>query len=547
MRKNVLALSIAAMIGGLAGTANAALIQTTTGLFTGPAGSAGEVTTITTTPGNALTVAGNGIGHQLVVPYYSTQGSKVSLLNLVNTDQVNGKAVKLRYRGASNSDDVFDITIYMSPGDMWTASVLADATTGLAKLVTDDTTCTLPSVAEIKELNGLFKINRVPSAAQTREGYVEIINSADIPPTIFGVAAPNNANALFTATKHAANGKPSCDAAVMAAQENDLTFGDNADANYFISRGYTFPTGGLFANWTIVDQAAASVTTGQATALTAGAGLQGNLVWFPQTTAAVAGGQATIDTLTSDPLLSTTNNNFLNNAQTVTGRVVQALNYDLPDLSTPYTAAASVVNSVAQVNQLNAQLLAANVVNEFVTSTDFATDWIFSMPTRRYHMAYNYGANTLIRNTALVGGNSNYFNTNNLSLDVAKQQICVGLGGMRAFDREENTRTQFVISPDTAVRFCGEVSAVTFNGKASVVGAVLAQNNVNVGTTTSTRIADGWLRLGLTAPKADNVTNNAVGAPTVNGLTFGLPVIGYSAVGYTKGAALGGTWAHRNN
>ncbi len=127
MRKNLLALSIAAMVGGLtAGAANAAVINDAGVSATG------------------LQPTVTGVGHILTVPYFTTQGTNKTLLNIVNTDTTNGKAVKLRYRGASNSDDVFDITVYLSPGDVWTADVAADAD-GFSRLVTNDTSCTLPS------------------------------------------------------------------------------------------------------------------------------------------------------------------------------------------------------------------------------------------------------------------------------------------------------------------------------------------------------------------------------------------------------------------
>ncbi|MFO1212061.1 MAG: hypothetical protein U1E74_05755 [Paenacidovorax caeni] len=80
---------------------------------------------------------------------------------------------------------MFDITIYLSPGDMWTAEVAADAD-GFSRLVTNDNSSHLPSAADIKDANnGRFKTNRVLAGdkAQTREGYIEILNTADIPPT----------------------------------------------------------------------------------------------------------------------------------------------------------------------------------------------------------------------------------------------------------------------------------------------------------------------------------------------------------------------------
>ena len=100
MRKNLLALSIAAMVGGLSGAANAAVINNVGTTATG------------------LSINPQGVGHILAVPYFSTQGNNKTLLSITNTDTTNGKAVKLRFRGAANSDDIFDITVFLSPGDM---------------------------------------------------------------------------------------------------------------------------------------------------------------------------------------------------------------------------------------------------------------------------------------------------------------------------------------------------------------------------------------------------------------------------------------------
>ena len=113
MKKNVLALSIATLIGGL-----------------GFAGSASA----------ALEVAESGAGHILLVPYYSAQEGNLSVFHLTNTDTTNGKAVKVRFRGASNSDDVLDFQVFLSPGDVWTGIVSKNPETGLANLVTADKT-----------------------------------------------------------------------------------------------------------------------------------------------------------------------------------------------------------------------------------------------------------------------------------------------------------------------------------------------------------------------------------------------------------------------
>ena len=480
MRKNLLALSIAAMVGGLSGAANAAVIND-------------ALTTAT-----QLAINPAGVGHILAVPYFSTQGNNKTLLSITNTDTVNGKAVKLRFRGAANSDDIFDITVFLSPGDVWTADVAADGE--VSRLLTNDTTCTLPSAQDIKDLGGKFKTNRVQgNAAQTREGYVEILNSADIPPAA-------GAATLYTAIKHV-NGKAPCTAAVMDAQATELA--NAADA---ATRGYAHPTGQLMANWILVNVDGMASHSGEAVAVravnAAGANAAGNIVWFPQTTDAPTAGA--VNTLTADPLLQSA------------GFAAEVANYDFPDLSTPYLAAPAAGAPETQARTLANQLAVRSVVNEYATSNGFSTDWVFSMPTRRYAVALNY-ADPAATRLLFNAGNATHFNTVNTSLNAAGTLACVTPGVMRGFDREETTQNSFVISPDTAMKLCGETSVLAFNNTgASVLGSALARNDIK------TKAADGWLSI--------NTANGGAG----------LPIIGFSAL-KANGANLGGTWKHRAN
>lgn len=506
MRKNLLALSIAAMVGGLSGAANAAVFDN--------AGANAAATAaglaVPVAPALAATVLEptvTGVGHILTVPYFTTQGTNATLLNIVNTDTTNAKAVKLRFRGAANSDDIFDITLFLSPGDMWAANVSASGE--LSALTTNDTSCTLPSAADIKALGGLFKTGRVlgGAAAQTREGYIEILNMADIPPAV-------GAATLFTATKHV-NGVAPCTQAVMNAQEFDLTTA--AGANNPVTRGYSWPTGGLTANWTIVNLADKASFSGEAVAIRAnvaagGVSGSGNLVFFPQTADApgfLTSG-AGVAGFTADPLLQSA------------AFATSVANYDFPDLSTPYTtvAANNAAATAGQATNLAAALATTSVVNEYLTGgvADFATDWVFSMPTRRYAAALNYAAPAATR-LLFNAGVTAHFTAANTALNADASQACVTPGGtMRGFDREENTKTTFVISPDVALKFCGETSVLTFG--TPVLGAKIATSAINAG------YAEGWLRIGT------------------NGLGNGLPIVGYAAA-KAKGVNLGGTWNHR--
>ena len=83
-------------------------------------------------------------GHQLLTPYYSTQGDNNTLLSYVNTDLVNGKLLKVRFRGAANGDALLDFMVLLAPGDVWTGS-LSQGPDGLARISSPDKSCTLPS------------------------------------------------------------------------------------------------------------------------------------------------------------------------------------------------------------------------------------------------------------------------------------------------------------------------------------------------------------------------------------------------------------------
>lgn len=120
MKKNVLALSIATMIGGL-GFSGAAMAA------------AGDIT-----------VNESGAGVIQIVPYFTAQDGNATVLHVVNTDAENGKAVKIRFRGASNSDDLLDFQVFLSPNDVWTGMAAANAD-GVLQLYTSDNSCTLPA------------------------------------------------------------------------------------------------------------------------------------------------------------------------------------------------------------------------------------------------------------------------------------------------------------------------------------------------------------------------------------------------------------------
>ena len=498
MKKNVLALSIAAMIGGL-----------------GFAGAASA----------ALTVSESGAGHMLIVPYYTAQNGNMTVLHVVNTDTTNGKAMKVRFRGAANSDDVLDFQVFMSPGDVWTAAVSAGAN-GTAQLVTADGSCTLPKIA--KNVAVPFVKDRLPTsltgdalAAQTREGYVEIFNMADIDSAAtYGTPATNN-SALYTAIKHV-NGTAPCTDATL-----DKTLTDGAS-----TLGLLAPTTGLTGSWYIINVPQTTTYAGAMTAIVA-SGTTKN-VFSPQSTGAAALASA-------DPLFRS--------------GILTAQKYDVPDLSTPYETTAGLT-AEGQAGALTKALAATTVINQYANDASISakTDWVFSMPTRRYSVAANYAAqvsqiygntgtatgltgatpSTAYRviNTDVTNGATpalNYFTSANTSVNTAGL-ICVTASGQTFYDREETFATSgAVFSPGQVSKtsLCGEASVLSFaDAGTSVLGSTVARSNVSSGTYTN-----GWGQISFAAP--------------------GVPVVGSAFIKLSNPSAAAGvsgtygiTWQH---
>lgn len=558
MKKSILSASIAAMIGGLgfAGLVNAG-VHTPAAVAGGAPGAA-----------NALAINEAGTGHILVVPYFTTQGTNATLLNITNTDTSNGKLVKIRFRGASNSDDIFDFTLALSPGDVWAAKISQGAD-GRSQLETSDKSCTLPAfVATQKNSFPTSRLNPALTDAQkaneTREGYIEILTMADIAKATNNNQYANGStppadNPLYTATKHVTGVAP-CTTATLNLLKSDSTAYATTpaapatsvlDTSTAQGKGLSYPTGKLMANWTIIDTVKTATFSGAATAVRAfnnstpanaitaadiAGSVYGNVVFFPQSDDLIPNAANTaLDSLTSDPLLRSANRTATNPADgspytPPAAPFIAASYYDLPDLSTPYLAGTTDPRDQAQA--LTAALAAKSVINEYLTTTSISatTDWVFSMPTRRYNVAVNYRFTSPLSTNSRVytGWTNNYFSSANTAL--VNGQVCVnadtGSAGVNQWDREETTTSsQFVISPGTVnnVRFCGETSVLAINNGTNTssgsLSASVALQNLNVNAN------EGWISLGTSGLSSQ-----------------GLPVLGAA---FAKSSAFGAVWPHR--
>ena len=521
MRKNALALSIAAMIGslGFVGSATADVIAGTL---------APSATTLGATNATDLQVNNGGLGHALLTPYFTAQDNNGTIISITNSDLTNGKAVKVRFRGASNSDDILDFTVLLSPGDVWNATITRNLSTGIAQLVTNDRTCTVPQLSPGVQQS--FVTNRLTSKGandipnNTREGYIEMFNMADIQP----------GTALFTAIKHVA-GVPPCTSTTINAAVFNTNFTTELAA---AAQGFATPTTGLFGSWVIIDVNRTLTFSGEMSAIRAGTFVgttftdgRANFVVFPQNGSAYTG---VISNVTADPIFRTVAFTGKTSANTTSGPTgapaVAAAFFDMPDMSTPYVTLVGIGNDQAPLNQANsltASLAVKTVMNDYVNDAVIAakTDWLFSMPTRRYSVAMDYAPATSRRLFSSVpsGGGANgagvanqYFYDGNTPLNaVNTQQICVASTAVTFLDREETTKTSgAVFSPGnvTTTQFCGETSVLSFadTGPSSAV----LRANVARQDTGSSAFTNGW---GIV-----NTTDGTTG--------LGLPILGYSFI-----------------
>ena len=486
MNRNSLTTAVIAGIAGVAGIANMA---------------------------SAVNLNPDGLGQVLLYPYYTVNGGQQTLLSVVNTDTVNGKAVKVRFLEGYNSREVLDFNLFLSPADVWTANVFALSDAGIsgdgAAIFTTDKTCIAPAFPEGPLSNGSTYQHFLNYAYtgtnsdtgptgddRTREGHFEMIQMSDIPPV--------PANPLFTDIKHVNSVPPGCSKAEAAFEANTLTVA---------------PTGGLFGAASVVNVAQGTFYAYNADALDG----------FSLTT-------LNSQTGSLFPTLGSVND--AGAPLTVTSFVFN--NGVL--LTSPYDQATQAIDAVSSVFE------AANIYNQYETSSNgaVATDWVVNFPTKRFYVdADTFTLTTVVPPFEHLFGAKETGNAVGLSCTVV---------GITIYDREENTTTPtgcgFSPCPpgQPPSSICHETNVITFDttGTASVLDSGLTANIKPIG-------ANGWTNLTFAG-----VTGNPLHPhdmrPATNGNVFhGLPTTGFEAVEFVNGnvggalANYSGVYRHRQS
>ena len=129
----------------------------------------------------AVHVAAENLGQALIFPYYTVRGGWMTLFGITNTSNTLTVAVRVRFREAYNSRDVFDFALILSPNDVWTGWV-ADAGDRPA-LFTEDKSCTVGEISPTGTPFSTGLTSYTESSAdggpttpdRMKEGYVEMI------------------------------------------------------------------------------------------------------------------------------------------------------------------------------------------------------------------------------------------------------------------------------------------------------------------------------------------------------------------------------------
>ncbi|MEL0585631.1 MAG: hypothetical protein AAES65_12235 [Candidatus Thiodiazotropha sp. (ex. Lucinoma kazani)] len=370
---------------------------------------------------HAVNVSLDGSGQALLYPYYNVNDGNVTFLSVTNTTNV-AKAIKVRFREGAGSEDVFDISVYLSPEDVWVAAVRREGDT--IRMSITDTSCTVPSRAAIQAAS--FNPTRIPAEYgqnipnRLSEGHIEIIEMAELP----NIALQNDITVAITHDQTMDPPTPvDCTvpdtfsgAHTWAILDDTTAVGNVPVVAGGITQDFAPPGGGLIGNAAIFNPASGIYYPYNATALNQ---YSANPIWWPQNaqpfvsvTDPTAGNVAIAGSVDS---AGNAHTNYFSADDDAPLDGGNALNFDLPDLSTPatvevtlgagatanqYTTQALTFNPTIKTDTFNAaasaednkrdavtaSLMGNAITGEYITSGTFGTDWIVTFPTRYLHV-----------------------------------------------------------------------------------------------------------------------------------------------------------------
>jgi hypothetical protein len=336
------------------------------------------------------------------------------------------------------------------------------------------------------------------SLARAREGYVEIIQMADVVPTGVTTAGLNT----FNSSLHNSLGVPANCAAIRNAWNPVDPLAN--DYNTPPQDGVYPPTGGLMGAGTIINTNEGTASSYDAVALDR----------FSAVALHFAPGSIRPELNDVNPKSSSV---FWGNNLWITNWGIVPSPLNMP------------VSAVLMRNQI------VNVYAVEAGGTSFRTDWVVTMPTKRQHVT----GVALAPFTSVIGTAGACETVSNTP-----------------YDREEQTSsTPLGFSPPTpggVFQLCWEANVVSLNGGpgpsiiSNVLGGLNTHINLNLPFLTTFPLvpaADGWLRMAFgqtrVAPIGGTTRVDIETAAVTPGLTTtytGLPVVGFAAISASQGS-----------
>jgi hypothetical protein len=430
---------------------------------------------------NAVNVNNDGLGEVLLYPYYTVRAGTTTLLTVVNTTTT-AKAVKVRINEGKNSAEVLDFNLWLSPKDVWTAAIVPTADG--AGITTTDKSCTNPKVTgTVGFRNNAYATDNAAlrTLDRTREGYIEMIEMAT-------VVRGSKTEADVT---HDA-GVPDCLLVTNAAVASRLADYDN-------------PTGGLFGSGTLV--ANSMSTSYNATAIEG----------FGYTNGVTASGTVFPN---------------LNSGSNLTAVVVDSLGTGTSRITAANFGVGRGVDAVSAV------IMHSAVLGEYGFDKTFNTDWVVTMPTKRFYV----NAPTPRAPFQRVWNGTTATGNGTACVDIA----------INSYDREEGSSVaddDFSPTGETGIpQLCWEATVVSFGSTAATASGVTGSTNVaRYNAYQAAGASGGWAELtfgnalsnpaftpalgALPSSQQTIVSSAGIGAPVVGAVTFGgLPAIGFSIV-----------------
>jgi hypothetical protein len=297
---------------------------------------------------SAVSLDPRGIGQALVYPYYTVNKGQDTLLSIVNAGDA-GKVVEMRFHEAYNSRVVLQFVLFLSPHDVWTASLSSISEEGGALLKTSDTSCTAPafpaaglplSSSDYDGTSVLPNDGGPTSITRTREGFFEFIAIDDIVP-----GSPTD-----LAIAHASGAAPAC---------------DTIPSSWLFEDTIT-PTGTIYG-------AAAIVNVGEGT-------------FFPYNADAIAGFTVVPLNPYSDGGLGIGISLEDANSEEAVNGVATAY---VPDERGRPIA----LDYAFGIDAVSAVFMADAIYNEYIVSPSLGanTDWVVTLPTKSFYTEPLYG------------------------------------------------------------------------------------------------------------------------------------------------------------